>query len=282
MNTRVQIEIALGILLISLTATILIIVGLNEEARMERFALAQSAQAIEVGAELYGINCSDCHGPNGQGVPGLCPPLNDLYFFEDRLVDVGWSGTQEDYIVSVVSSGRVTSTRPDQYFGAGVPAMPAWSEHYGGPLRDDQIRNIAAFIMNWEATAGEAASQPALPSEPVGLDITIALPEGNPARGEALANSQGCVACHISTPTGPAWGATASEPAIAQRASTRFQQADYTGTAVTAEQYLFESIVLPNIHLVAGFAPIMPDNYGQTLTEQDLADLIAYLLAAFE
>jgi hypothetical protein len=32
--------------------------------------------------------------------------------------------------------------------------MPAWSEHYGGPLRDDQIQVIAAFIMNWEATAG--------------------------------------------------------------------------------------------------------------------------------
>lgn len=281
MNTRVQIEIALGILLISITATILIIVGLNEENRMERFALAQSAQAIEVGAVLFEINCSDCHGSNGQGVPGLCPPLNDLNFFENRLNEVGWNGAQEDYIVSVVSSGRATSTRPE-YFGAGVPAMPAWSEHYGGPLRDDQIRNIATFIMNWEATAGEAIGQPALPSEPVGQDITIDLPEGNPARGEGLANSQGCVACHISTPTGPAWGATASEPAIGARAATRFGQADYTGTAVSAEQYLFESIVLPNIHVIAGFAPVMPETYGQILTEQDMADLITYLLTAFE
>lgn len=282
MNTRVQIEIALGILLITITATILIVVGLNEEARMEHFALAQNAQAIEVGAELYGINCSSCHGSSGEGVPGLCPPLNDLYFFEDRLVEIGWSGTQEDFIVSTVSSGRVASTRPDQYFGAGIPAMPAWSEHYGGPLRDDQIRNIAAFIMNWEATAGQVPSQPALPEEPVGEDITIPLPEGNPGRGEALANTQGCVACHISTPTGPAWAATASEPAIGERAAARIQQTDYTGTAVSAEQYLFESVVLPNTHVVEGFAPVMPVTYSQLLTEQDMADLIAYLLTAFE
>jgi mono/diheme cytochrome c family protein len=73
MNTRVQIEIALGIILIVVTATILIIIGLNEETRMERFALAQSAQAIEVGAELYEINCSSCHGLRGEGVPWSLP-----------------------------------------------------------------------------------------------------------------------------------------------------------------------------------------------------------------
>jgi mono/diheme cytochrome c family protein len=282
MNTRVQIEIALGIILITVTATILIIIGLNEESRMERFALAQNAQAVEVGAELYEINCSSCHGLRGEGVPGLCPPLNDEYFFEGRLADVGWSGTQEDYIISTISSGRVVSTRPDQYFGAGTPAMPAWSEHYGGPLRDDQIRVIAAFIMNWEATAGEAVAQPTLPDEPVGEDITIDLPEGNPSRGEALANSQGCVACHVSTPTGPAWAETATEPGIGERAAERIQQADYTGTATTPEQYLFESIVLPNVHVVEGFAPIMPDTYSEILSEQDVADMIEYLMTAFD
>jgi mono/diheme cytochrome c family protein len=183
-NTRVQIEITLGIILIAATATILIIIGLNEENRMQRFAMAQSAQSIEVGAELYEINCSTCHGLRGEGIPGLCPPLNDEYFFNERLADIGWSGTQTDFIISTISSGRVVSTRPDQYFGGGRPAMPAWSEHYGGPLRDDQIQVIAAFIMNWEATAGEVVAQPTLPDEPVGEDITIQLPEGNPSRGE--------------------------------------------------------------------------------------------------
>ena len=282
MNTRVQIEILLGIILIAATATILIIIGLNEESRMERFALAQGAQAVEVGAELYEINCSTCHGLRGEGIPGLCPPLNDEYFFNGRLAEIGWSGTQEDFIISTISSGRVVSTRPAEYFGGGKPAMPAWSEHYGGPLRDDQIRTIAAFVMNWEPTAGEVVSQPQLPDEPVGEDISIELPEGDPSRGEALANSEGCVACHVSTPTGPAWAATATEPGIGERAADRIQQADYTGTATTPEQYLFESIVLPNVHVVEGFSPIMPNTYSQTLTEQDVADMIEYLMTAFD
>jgi hypothetical protein len=54
------------------------------------------------------------------------------------------------------------------------------------------------------------------------------------------------------------------------------------GHATTPEQYLFESIVLPNVHVVEGFAPIMPDTYSRTLTEQDVADLIEYLMTAFD
>ena len=67
--------------------------------------------------------------------------------------EVGWAGTLEDYIVSTVSTGRTVSTRPELYVGGGKPAMPAWSQQFGGPLREDQVRNLATFILNWEATA---------------------------------------------------------------------------------------------------------------------------------
>ncbi|RPI32745.1 MAG: hypothetical protein EHM70_08145 [Chloroflexota bacterium] len=277
--TRVQLEIALGVLLVVATSAILIIVGLGEEKRMERFELEQQAQAIEVGADLYDINCKGCHGPKGEGVPGLCPPLNDAHFFNGRLVEVGWTGTQEDYIISTVSTGRLISTRPEQYAGGGKPAMPAWSDHYGGPLRDDQIRNIAAFIMNWQATAGQVTtSTETTPVAGVGTDITIALPEGDATQGETLANGQGCVACHITTATGPAWQPSGDQPGIADRSTLRLEQPDYTGTATTPEQYLFESIVDPHVYLVEGYTTVMPNIYGEKLSAQDTADLIAYLL----
>jgi nitric oxide reductase subunit C len=112
----------------------------------------------------------------------------------------------------------------------------------------------------------------------VGTDITQTLPAGDPAKGEALANSQGCAGCHISTNSGPAWLATGSDPGIGTRAATRFGQPDYTGQATTAEQYLLESIVQPAAFLLPGYAVQMPNNYGETLTAQDAADLIAYLL----
>lgn len=279
--SRIQTQISLGILLVLFSGAMILYYGINEQKRMAEYELHQRAHAIEVGAELYDINCKGCHGPQGEGVPGLWPPLNDSYFFTQRLTEVGWSGTQEDYIIATVSSGRLVSTRPDKYPGQGRPVMPAWSERYGGPLREDQIRNIAAFVMNWKNTAPdrqtEQAAAPAGP--PVGTDITVELPAGDALRGEGLAATKGCVVCHITTPTGPAWQANAEQPGIGTRAGETILQASYGGTAKTPEQYLLESIVLPNVHIATGFqAGVMPQNYGETLTAQEVADLIAYLL----
>lgn len=277
--SRVNLEITLGVLLVVLAGVFVIVYGLQEEQRMEEFVNHQQAQAIEVGAELFDNNCSGCHGKQGEGVPGLCPPLNDRYFFDERVKEVGWSGSLEDYVVATVSSGRLNSTRPEQYAGQGKPAMPAWSEDYAGPLREDQIRYIAAFVMNWESTAPDRGQAPVLAGPPVGTDITIELPEGDPVKGEALATAQACVGCHVNTATGPAWPPSAGVPGIGERAGTRFSQPDYTGTATSAEQYLFESIVQTNAFVVEGYPEsLMPGNYSSALTAQDAADLIAYLL----
>jgi mono/diheme cytochrome c family protein len=275
--SRVQLEITLGIILVLVTASALVVIGVNENDRMAQFELAQSAQAIEVGAELFDTNCKNCHGIQGEGITGVCPPLNDKHFFEGRMAEVGWTGSLEDYIVSTVSAGRLVSTRPDQFNGFGKPVMPAWSEHYGGPLRDDQIRNIASFILNWESTAGQVTT-PTVPVEPVGKDIAnIELPEGNAQTGEGLATSKGCAACHVTAPVGPAWAATADEPGVGARAEQRLQDPAYTGKAQTPEQYLLESIVDPHVYLVPPYTAVMPPTYGDTLSAQEVADLIAYM-----
>src|SRR5512143_1284496 len=142
---RVQIEITLGLLFVLASSTLLMFYASKEDDRMKEFTKAQEAQSIEVGAALFENNCSPCHGKKGEGTPGLAPALNDGFFFTDRLKEVGWTGTLEDYIIATASSGRLVSTRPE-YVGGGKPAMPAWSDRYGGPLRDDQIRSVARFI----------------------------------------------------------------------------------------------------------------------------------------
>lgn len=276
--SKIQLEITLGMILVLFTGGLLIMYGLQEPARMVEFTESQHARSIEVGADLFDINCSNCHGKQGEGTPGLCPPLNDKNFFTNRLKEVGWSGSQEDYIVATVSSGRLVSTRPDLYAGQGRPAMPAWSDHYGGPLREDQIRFIADFVMNWEATAPDRSAEQKPSGPPVGTDITKQLPEGDATRGQGLATTKGCVGCHVTTATGPAWMPTGDQPGIGTRAETRFQEPNYNGAAQNAEQYLFESIVLPSAHIVEGYQDIMPKNFGETLTDQETADLIAYLL----
>ncbi len=275
---RIQFEIILGILIVLATSALVIYYGFTEPARMKENEEAANAREIEVGAALFEAQCSRCHGTQGLGIPGLCPPLNDRYFFDQRLKDVGWSGTQTDYIVATASSGRLASTRPQLYPGQGTPAMPSFSDQYGGPMRPDQISSIAAFIMNWEETATLVAV-PSAPTGPtVGTDITKTLPEGDAKNGEALATSLACTACHVIAPTGPAWPAKDGQPGIGTRAAERIQDPNYTGKATTPEQYLFESVVNPNAYLVSGFAAnIMPGAYSGQLSDQDMADIIAYL-----
>jgi mono/diheme cytochrome c family protein len=274
----IRVEITIGVLLTLITGIILVWYGVGEEERMGQFKAEQKARSIEVGATLFENNCSGCHGADGKGVPGIWPPLNDSHFFQDRLKAIGWSGTLEDYIVATISSGRLVSTRPDQYPGGEKPVMAAFSDKFGGPLREDQIRNIAAFVMNWESTAQPVGGITQEPGPPAGTDITIELPAGDPQRGSALVVAMGCTVCHVTTPTGPAWPVTPEQPGIGERATTRFTQADYSGSATTPEQYLFESIVLPGVYVVQPFTPLMPQNYSETLTAQTVADIIAYLL----
>jgi len=275
--SRVNLDITLGILLVLLTGAFVLAYGLREEERMAEYSAWEEARAIEAGAELFDSQCSRCHGTQGLGIQGLCPPLNDRNFFDNRLAEVSWSGTLEDYIVSTVSSGRLASTRPQLYPGNGVPAMPSFHENFGGPLREDQIRNIAAFIMNWEQTAQVVeVNVPAV--DAVGADITVELPAGDAANGEALATSIGCAACHILAPTGPAWAASADLPGIGERGELRISDPAYTGNAESAEQYLLESIIQPGVYLVSGYQDLMPHTYSTSLGKQDVADLIAYLL----
>jgi mono/diheme cytochrome c family protein len=276
---RIQFQIFLGIFLTVLTIGVFLYSGFTEEARMQEWTSEQLALSIERGADLYSQACDGCHGPQGLGIPNLCPPLNDKNFFTNRMREVGWSGSLRDYIISTISSGRLTSTRPE-YVGNGRPAMPSWGEDFGGPLRGDEIENLADFILNWEEEALARPDVTPSPIDGVGTDITVELPEGDVTRGEALAVAQGCTGCHVSQAVGPAWAASASQPGIGDRAETRWQEGStYTGSATSAQQYLLEAIVLPNVHLVEGFAAnLMPQTYGDTLTDQQASDLIAYML----
>jgi hypothetical protein len=58
---------------------------------------------------------------------------------------------------------------------------------------------------------------------------------------------------------------------ISERAGSRIE-------GMSAEDYLHQSILQPGEVLVPGFRPVMPPTYGENLTEQDIEDIIAYLM----
>ena len=105
--------------------------------------------------------------------------------------------------------------------------------------------------------------------QPIGTDLETPLPIGDATIGETLFTEEyGCNACHSldgSTLVGP------SLQGISQRAGERID-------GYTAEQYLRESILLPCDYVVDGFECLMPQDYGDRMEAEDLANIIAYLL----
>lgn len=256
--------------------TLFAIMGVNEPSRMESFTRSYNSRQVEEGAAIFEANCRRCHGPQGEGTP-LGPTLNYPAMFNgERLQAFGWGGTLEDFLRGTVSAGR-----PVPSAGTSYPErMPTWSEAYGGPLRLDQVESVVAFILNWEERALAGAEPTPVTGEMMGSDIQVALPEGDPAAGQALAEGPlGCAACHILSAVGPAWAATPDQPGVAERAGLRIADASYAGEATTAEEYLIESVIRTNAFVVPGYADnLMPPNFGERITLQQMADLLAYML----
>lgn len=101
-----------------------------EADRRSEALTAQDAALVSGGQQLWGLNCAECHGVSGQGVDA--PALNSQQF--------------------------LTSSTDEQIHGiiaGGVPGteMPAWWNEYGGPLTDQQIQELVAYIRSWEKTA---------------------------------------------------------------------------------------------------------------------------------
>lgn len=116
----------------------------------------------------------------------------------------------------------------------------------------------------WMAQEIELAGQ----FQPIGTDLETPLPAGDAAAGEQLFDELGCQACHSLDGTqivGP------SLQGISERAATEVE-------GLTAEQYVRESILLPCDFVVPGFTCVMPQNFGERIDAEGLANLMAFVL----
>lgn len=89
--------------------------------------------------------------------------------------------------------------------------------------------------------------------------------EGDPAEGEALFASN-CAGCH------------GAEPGAGPPLSGMGARAEDAVEDLSAAEYLHQSIVDPSAHIVEGYADIMPKDYEERFDEQQLNDLVAFLL----
>lgn len=105
-------------------------------------------------------------------------------------------------------------------------------------------------------------------------DAVVALIPGNVERGVDLTVPHNCIGCHVTDNSLEDVAPTWSE--IADTAVGRAEQLGLAGPAM----YLYTSITNPDDFIVDGYnSDVMPDTYSVDLSEQDLADLLTYLLS---
>jgi cytochrome c oxidase cbb3-type subunit 3 len=140
--------------------SVLLLIGIGLPAR------AQEGD-VENGKVLFGEYCAVCHGYDGQGRVGASLE--------------GWfpSIEPEAFVRSTVSSGV-----------AGT--MPAFAQSNGGPLTEEQIDDIAVYILSWRERVAPAPTPTPVPVTPI---PTIAGMTGDPTAG-AQVFARECQVCH--------------------------------------------------------------------------------------
>ncbi len=175
-------------------------------------------------------------------------------------------------------------------------------------LSDEEVAALIAFF-DWVANVDNQGWPPrpilVTGSSIPGTDLTLAqqdasgpghtdeqLPPGarpvsgaeDPiALGEAVFRtaSPTCQACHSIAPGVNLAGPTLA--GLASRAEQAMASADYQGSADSVEAYIRESIVEPSAYLYpgemysAGGTSFMPTTYADSLTDEQLDQLVAYL-----
>lgn len=278
-----QVKIVIGTVAFMLTMIILGFAALREPARLAEYTAASEGRSIERGATLFQDNCATCHGVNGRaeecfnvageqiGCQGL--PLNAAQLVcgdtSERMETLNWDGSKAAFIQRTIAAGRSGTV------------MPAWSQQFGGPMRDDQVANLTSFVLNWESE--DLCAAPAAPAyewPESAEDFLAEFADGDAERGaELYVSPYGCSGCHgdVDQPGSNAVGPWLGD--IAATAGTRVE-------GQSATQYIYQSILDPNAYIVeecptgpcAEPSVMAANNFDQRMTPEDMAHILSFLL----
>jgi len=106
-------------------------------------------------------------------------------------------------------------------------------------------------------------------SVPTPTTTAQAAAKGDAKAGATLFTAQGCGGCHKFQPAGTNGTVGPDLDKLTEYAQNANQG--------SLEEFTHESIADPNAYVEKGFSPTMP-NFGQTLSDKQLADLTTYLV----
>jgi cbb3-type cytochrome c oxidase subunit III len=114
-----------------------------EQSRLQEEVEGFFTVSVERGESLYTENCAQCHGAEGTGGGAASPynpdenwPAPNLTTIAARYENNPNVTDIRQYIINTLEQGR-----------PGTP-MPEWGAAYGGPLTDQQIEEIADWILS--------------------------------------------------------------------------------------------------------------------------------------
>jgi putative heme-binding domain-containing protein len=230
-----------------------------------------TAADVENGTRLYQASCVGCHGPNGDGIPGI-----DLARGQFR------RATSDTELIAIIRTGIPGTTMPPSGFA------------------EAQAMTIVAYMRNMASSLGRTAP---------GSDATIAA--SGAARGKALFTGKAeCAGCHRVNGIGPRVAPDLSEvgalrpppelrqklldPSALMRPGNRYVEAvTRDGTRITGRLLNQDSfsiqlidsgerlVSLPKANLrefsFMRTSPMPP--YRDKLTPDEIGDLVSYLVS---
>jgi mono/diheme cytochrome c family protein len=111
-----------------------------------------------LGASVYFLNCTACHGIEGQGVDAK--PLRNSQYIQTK-------GDQD--VFTTIAGGR-----------SGTE-MPSWLQSNGGPLTSAQITWVVAYLHTLQGVSAMPTSTP-VPPEPTETPLPVGAPTEEPAQ----------------------------------------------------------------------------------------------------
>jgi mono/diheme cytochrome c family protein len=211
---------------------LILIAGLLAMILLAAPARAQEGEGDpERGAELFAENCAVCHGQTGEGRIGA--ELNDVFV----------SMSPDAALHQTISEGR-----------AGT-FMPAWGEASGGPLSDQDIDDIVAYVESWGTTYEPPAPAPPRPQVEIPPVPEV---DGDPNNGYTVFQ-QNCAACH----------GESGEGRIGANLTTAF---------AVIEPGAYGISVISN-GVDGTLMPAWSQDNGGPLSEQEIDDAVAYLIS---
>lgn len=185
--------------------------------------------------------CGQCHVLERAGTGGTIGPSLDAAFGQARADGLGGK-TLENVVYDQILHPRKSS------------AMPA------ALVTGQDARDVAAYV-------AQAARRPG-PDEGGAGELAGSDPTAR--EGRELFLSKGCGGCHIlsDAKTGASVGPTLNSLRVAARIK-----------GGSARKYIEQAILDPNKDIVGGFRPgVMPSDYRDRLTREELDKLVDYLL----